>query len=196
MRMGGPLSGRVEIRSSPIRFGSDWASVVGACVVAALALIALLQPSLTPAAATTAVLVPAAVVDVRERRLPDRWVLAAAVVLTVGSVVERAAGGGPDAGGLVAGGAVMSGLLLGLHLLSPDSMGFGDVKVAVVLGAAIGSFDWRLAMPALLLAAATGVVVGIVRRSSTIAFGPCLVAGTVAVLALAAVDPGAAGAMS
>jgi leader peptidase (prepilin peptidase)/N-methyltransferase len=90
----------------------------------------------------------------------------------------------------------MSGLLLGLHLLSPDSMGFGDVKVAIVLGAAIGSFDWRLAVPALLLAAATGVVGGIVRRSSTIAFGPCLVAGTVAVLALAAVDPRAAGAMS
>ncbi len=194
--MGGPFSGRAISRSSPIRLGSDRASVAGACLIAALAMIALLRPSLAPAALATSVLVPAAVVDVRERRLPDRWVLAAATALLAGCSVGWIAGTGPEVGAVLAGGAAMSGLLLVLHLVSPDSMGFGDVKVALVLGAAIGTIDWHLTMPALMIACAIGAVVGLVRRSATIAFGPCLVAGTVAVLAALAVDAAVVGASS
>ena len=51
-------------------------------------------------------------------------------------------------------------------------------------------------MPALMIACAIGAVVGLVRRSATIAFGPCLVAGTVAVLAALAVDAAVVGASS
>ncbi len=194
--MGGPFSGRAISRSSPIRLGSDRASVAGACLIAALAMIALLRPSLAPAAVATAVLVPAAVVDVHERRLPDRWVLAATAALVLGCSIGWIAGAEPAVGEVLAGGAAMSAPLLVLHLVSPGSMGFGDVKVAVVLGAAIGTIDWHLTMPALMIACAIGAVVGLVRRSPTIAFGPCLVAGTVTVLAAAAVDPAVVGALS
>jgi leader peptidase (prepilin peptidase)/N-methyltransferase len=51
--------------------------------------------------------------------------------------------------------------VLALHLLSPASMGFGDVKAAVVLGAAVGTVDARLAAVALCLAAAGGAAFGL-----------------------------------
>jgi leader peptidase (prepilin peptidase)/N-methyltransferase len=56
-------------------------------------------------------------------------------------------------------------------------MGFGDVKAGVVLGAALGTVDWRLGIVALTVAAGLGVVVGAIRRSATIPFGPFLVLG-------------------
>jgi prepilin signal peptidase PulO-like enzyme (type II secretory pathway) len=52
-----------------------------------------------------------------------------------------------------------------------------------VLGAALGTLDWRLGLVALTLAAGLGVVVGAVRGSSTIPFGPFLLLGaTLAIL--------------
>jgi leader peptidase (prepilin peptidase)/N-methyltransferase len=63
-------------------------------------------------------------------------------------------------------------------------MGFGDVKLAVVLGAAIGVLDWNLAIPALALAAGSTATVGVLTRARHVAFGPGLVGGAlVAMLA-------------
>jgi leader peptidase (prepilin peptidase)/N-methyltransferase len=88
-----------------------------------------------------------------------------------------------DAGSMLLGASMMAGPMLLLHLVSPGSMGFGDVKAGVVLGAALGTLDWRLGLVALTVAAGLGVVVGAVRRSATIPFGPFLVLGaTVAIL--------------
>ena len=72
--------------------------------------------------------------------------------------------------------------VLALHLVSPDSMGFGDVKAAVVLGAAVGTADPRLAAVALCLAAAGGAAVGLATRQRTIPFGPFLVVASLLVL--------------
>lgn len=127
-------------------------------------------------ALTVAVLAPAALVDVRERRLPDRWVLAAAAV-RLGTVATAALVGNPPAATSVGAGALaMAGPLLVLHLASPDAMGFGDVKAAIVLGAALGVVDWKLGLVALSIAAALASAVGLTRRRDTIAFGPFLVA--------------------
>jgi leader peptidase (prepilin peptidase)/N-methyltransferase len=71
----------------------------------------------------------------------------------------------------------MTAPLLLLHLVSPSAMGFGDVKLAVVLGAAVGVLDWQLAVPALALAAGATATVGVVTRARTIPFGPGLLAG-------------------
>jgi len=134
-----------------------------------------------PLAASMAVamLVPAAVIDVEQRRLPDGWVLAALVTL-LAAISIGAAVGGPDdvtVGGL-AGGALTMGLpVLLLHLVSPAAMGFGDVKAAVVLGAAVGTIDWRLGAVALCFAALVGGVVGLIGRRRTVPFGPFLVFG-------------------
>ena len=133
-----------------------------------------------------ALLLPAAVIDVEQRRLPDTWVIAAivglATTLAVGSAVG--AGNGSEAGAVdVAGGGIaMAVPVLILHLVSPASMGFGDVKAAIVLGAAVGTIDWRLGAIALCLAAALGATVGLVTRRRTIPFGPFLVAGAWVVL--------------
>ncbi len=143
---------------------------------------ALIDPAALPAAAAVAALVPAAAIDVRERRLPDSWVLGAAIALLSTTWSAWMLGQSFDAGSMLPGSmllgaSVMAGPMLLLHLVSPGSMGFGDVKAGVVLGAALGTLDWRLGLVALTLAAGLGVTVGAVRRSATIPFGPFLVLG-------------------
>jgi prepilin signal peptidase PulO-like enzyme (type II secretory pathway) len=68
--------------------------------------------------------------------------------------------------------------LLILHLVAPASMGFGDVKAGLVLGAAIGVVNWQLALAGLALAAGLTATVGVLTRASTVAFGPGLVAAS------------------
>ena len=131
----------------------------------------------------TAVLVPAALVDLRERRLPNTVVGGAAATFIVVLSLEALVGAPVHPGNIVVGSAVMAGPLLLLHLVSPESMGFGDIKTAVVLGAAVGAVDWQLAVAALALAAGSSATAGLVSRARTIAFGPGLVAGTALALA-------------
>jgi leader peptidase (prepilin peptidase)/N-methyltransferase len=158
-------------------------TLVGVGVLSVLLVTALIDLAALPAIATVAALVPAATIDVRERRLPDTWVLGAALILFATTWTAWMLGQSFDARSMLLGASVMAGPMLVLHLFSPDSMGFGDVKAGVVLGAALGPLDWRLGLVALTLAAGLGVVVGAVRGSSTIPFGPFLVLGaTLAIL--------------
>ena len=124
----------------------------------------------------------AAVADRRTGRLPDPLVaatLASAIAVGV-AVADRFPAG-------IAGGAAGMALpLLALHLASPAAMGFGDVKLGVALGALIGVVDARAALAALALASGVAIAVALVRRRSTLAFGPALVAATGAVLVLLA----------
>ena len=150
-------------------------ALLGALAVAGIAVAIGVAPA--PLLAV-AVLVPAALVDLRERRLPDRWVLGAATNLTALWAIAALVGDPPDVASLIAGALIMAGPLLALHLVSPRAMGFGDVKASIVLGAALGWIDWRLGLVALSIAAAVAATVGIARRLDTIAFGPFLVAAT------------------
>ncbi len=161
--------------------------LVGVAALAVIALAAAAVAGAVPLAGAfgVAVLVPAAVFDVRERRLPDAWVAAGAIALIATLVIDSLVGQPNDPGLLadVAVGALaMAVPLLILHLVSPASMGFGDVKAAVVLGAAIGTIDARLAPVALCLAAAGGAAVGLATRRRTIPFGPFLVGASVLVM--------------
>jgi leader peptidase (prepilin peptidase)/N-methyltransferase len=153
---------------------------------AVLAVTAISDHAAIPAAATVAALFPAAAIDVRERRLPDSWMLTSAAILLATTWMAWMLGQSFDATAIALGASVMAGPMLVVHLFSPEAMGFGDVKAGVVLGAALGTLDWRLGLVALTLAAGLGVVVGAVRRSATIPFGPFLVLG--ATLALVADD--------
>jgi leader peptidase (prepilin peptidase)/N-methyltransferase len=132
-----------------------------------------------------AMLVPAAVIDIGERRVPDAWVGAGAVAVVVTVVLDSVVGQPNDTElvtGLAFGALAMALPVLALHLVSPASMGFGDVKAAVVLGAAIGTADARLAAVALCLAAAGGAAFGLATRRRTIPFGPFIVAASLLVL--------------
>lgn len=164
--------------SEVVRFG---------CVLgAALAITAVVVGAIPIASGLViAASMPAVLVDTQQRRLPDVWLGVAALVLLVGVGVSWSTGATVTSPvGLAIGAALMAVPLLVLHLASPSSMGFGDVKLAVVLGGAIGVLDWRLAIPALAIAAGSTATVGVVTRARLIAFGPGLVGGAlVAMLA-------------
>jgi leader peptidase (prepilin peptidase)/N-methyltransferase len=138
------------------------------------------------------VLVVLSVIDLRERRLPDPIVLPsvaiAFVLLSAAALLDGSPGRIPSS---LLGAALFAGVLLVLHLASPAGLGFGDVKLGLLLGLYLGSVSVALVLWGLLLGSLCGAVVAIpvaVRardRRAGIPFGPALAAGTVLALVLA-----------
>lgn len=140
--------------------------------------------------AVAAGLVALSVVDLEHFLLPNRIVhplaLATLALLTLGAVGD----GDWDALGraVLGGGAGM--LTLGaLHLASPRSMGFGDVKLAFVLGLALGWLGWGELVLGLFCGFLAGAMVGVALialrrrgRKDHLPFGPFLAFGTLVVL--------------
>ena len=131
-----------------------------------------------------AVLVVLAVIDIRTRRLPNRIVLPASALVLAAHVAIA-----PDrtlewtAAALGA-----SAVLLVAALAYPGGLGMGDVKLAMLLGAALG---WGVAAALVIgfLAAALAGVAMIARngwsaRKATLPLGPFLAFGGFAVLLL------------
>jgi leader peptidase (prepilin peptidase)/N-methyltransferase len=127
-----------------------------------------------PAASALAVvlLVSAAMIDAVEQRLPNQIIVAAALALAIGLALSSSS---VLASNVVLGVVVLAGPLLLMHLAAPRSMGFGDVKLAMVLGAAVGAVHWQLALVTIALAAGASATVALLRRMAEIAFGPGLV---------------------
>lgn len=133
-----------------------------------------------------AVLPVLAWIDVERLVLPNRIVYpltgAVLALLTLGAIGDR------DLDALVralAGGAVAFGALLVLHVISPSGMGFGDVKLAFVLGLALAWLGWGDLVVGFFLSFVYGAVVSFVLvaarargRRDHIPFGPFLAAGT------------------
>ncbi len=129
-------------------------------------------------------------IDLETRRLPNALVLPAYPVLGT-LVVAAAALRGDWAAAVRAGGGALAlfGFFLALALISPRAMGFGDVKLAGVIGLVLGYFSWPAvltgAFTAFFLGALAGVAVlatGRGSRSTAIPFGPFMVAGALAAL--------------
>ena len=134
---------------------------------------------LVPAAA-------AAATDWRTHRVPNLLVAVALVPALVAVLVVD------DRRHLlasVASGAVVMALpLLVLHLVTPAAMGFGDVKLAAALGAALGVLDPTLGVPALAVAAGLTLLAAAWRRRVAMPFAPALVTGAAAALAVGALE--------
>ena len=159
--------------------------------------------------ATLAVL---SIVDLVDYRLPDAVLFpgtaAGAAVLIVGELVDGAAA---TLAAAAVGAVVYFVILLVMHLVSPAGMGFGDVKLAVLLGMYVGwAAGTRLdavrgVMMALLLGSLLGVILGVGRiaavrlgarflpdpeegsagegwHRTTFPFGPPLMVGALAVV--------------
>ena len=99
--------------------------------------------------------------DLRWRRLPTRWVYGmAGAAVTIAPVVEavdhRAVGLS-----VIAGSAVTGLPMLVVHLVTPSGVGFGDVRLAAALGAALGVIDWRLSAVSLVAAVLAGACAGV-----------------------------------
>lgn len=160
----------------------DVATVVAATGASGLILVTLgldIGPALLVMALVP--LLVAGRVDARSRRLPNR--LLAAALIPAGLTVVAAHGWTPAAVlsaflGVVA----FAGPVLTLHLINPSGMGFGDVKLAVVLGLLMSGTDWRLGIAALLVASLGSALWCLVRSQSSIAFGPPLIGALVLVL--------------
>lgn len=76
-----------------------------------------------------------------------------------------------------------------LHVVSPRSMGFGDVRLSLLLGVYLGWLGWPEVLAGLFLGFALGAVVGVAlmvtgrrNRRQHIPFGPFLAAGTMLVV--------------
>lgn len=143
-----------------------------------------------------AVLLTVSVIDIELFRLPDLIVLPTlGISVLLIPVVSLMDGAGEQIRYAFAGGALYFGFLLLAHLVYPRGMGFGDVKLAAVMGLYVGWLGsstltaLALVLWAMLLGFIGGSIVGVAmlvvrRRSQPIPFGPFLALGTiVAVLA-------------
>jgi leader peptidase (prepilin peptidase) / N-methyltransferase len=132
------------------------------------------------------------IADLRTFRLPNRLMLITAGGSAVFLIMEVTVSGWWElAANALAGGAVCAGVLFAVHLVSPASLGFGDVKLAAVVGLDAG---WVLghgnmtraatgSLAVLMVACLVGGVVGLVvsrgprEARSPIPFGPLLTLG-------------------
>lgn len=88
--------------------------------------------------------------------------------------------------GALAGGAIAFGLLFVMWLLAPGRLGFGDVRLAAMLGLLLGWLHPILPIYGLLAGSLIGVLVGLVSliagSGDRFAFGPALGAGAIVVV--------------
>lgn len=129
-----------------------------------------------------------ALIDIATYTLPDK-IVAAAAVIAVGTVSVDAAIYGIDDGQLVR--TVLSTLSWLLVFAIPwlvtggKGMGFGDVKLAPILGFTLGWIGWGTSLVGLFAGFALGTLIGLVvllktggvRRGKTIPYGPFMVTG-------------------
>jgi leader peptidase (prepilin peptidase) / N-methyltransferase len=126
-----------------------------------------------------------AAVDLAVLRLPDLVVLPTGVVVAalLGIAALGTGDPAPAARGL-AGATALGGAYGLLGLLPGSPLGFGDVKLAAVLGAPLGWLGWPAVLLGGVLPVALGglaalalLATGQIRRDTPVPFGPALVAG-------------------
>ncbi|MCD9876120.1 prepilin peptidase [Streptomyces guryensis] len=165
--------------------GTPALSLTTALVCAALAAATGTRPELGVWLLLGPVGVLLAAVDLRVRRLPDVLTLplagAVLVLLGVVALLPEHAGDWTTA---LYGALALGAFFLLLFLINPGGMGFGDVKLALGPGAALGWYGWPTLMlgtlAAFLLGALYGGALVVARRAgrrTAIAFGPFLIGG-------------------
>ncbi|MFF0263032.1 prepilin peptidase [Streptomyces microflavus] len=135
-----------------------------------------------------------ATVDRRVHRLPDPLTLplAAAAVLLLGGAALLPGHAGSWTSALL-GGLALGGFYFLLFLINPNGMGFGDVKLALALGVALGWYGWEVlflgGFAGFLFGAAYGLGLVLLRRAGRrtgIPFGPFMIAGALTGILLGA----------
>ena len=178
-----------------------WVEVVTAAAFAELAVQYGNSTVLVPLLVLAACLVTVSVIDLQLQRIPDRITfptLAVALPLIVLVSVQHDATATIRAA--LVGCAAYFLFLFITHMIYPAGMGFGDVKLALVMGLYLGWLGWdpdfpvagpvRLVLYALMLGCLIGVVFGLIMRAITkergaFPFGPALAVGCFVVVLFA-----------
>lgn len=138
-----------------------------------------------------AVSVALAAIDIRWRVIPNRVVVPAIVVAIALAALTGVADGDPArAIGALAGAAALFVVYLVPALVAPSAMGFGDVKLAALVGAVLGSLGPQAWIAGALGGFIIGALVGVggllsgrVTLRSRVPFAPAMLGGAwVAVL--------------
>lgn len=135
-----------------------------------------------------------AIIDFECRRLPNAIVLPSYPVLAV--LLTGAAAANGDWAALARAGIGAAALFLfylAIALIHPAGLGFGDVKLAGLVGGVLAYVSWPAlvigAFAGFLLGALAGIAVMVVRRGdrkTAIPFGPFMIAGALLALPVAA----------
>lgn len=132
------------------------------------------------------------VIDFEHKIIPNRIVYPTIVTcLPLLAMAALLDGDAQSLGRALLGGAAAWALLLLVHLVSPAGMGFGDVRLAFVLGLMLGWLSLSHVVVGVFLGFALGALIGLGlvvvagrSRKDAVPFGPFLAAGaTLAVLA-------------
>ncbi|MEU4352137.1 prepilin peptidase [Streptomyces sp. NPDC023838] len=138
-----------------------------------------------------------AAVDARVHRLPDVLTLplaaGAAALLGAAALAPHHQGSWRDA---LLGGLALGGAYFVLFLVNPAGLGFGDVKLAVGLGVALGWYGWGILFTGAFAGFAAGGTYGLALilarradRRAAIPFGPFMIAGAYLGLLLGGLAP-------
>ncbi|MCX4640206.1 A24 family peptidase [Streptomyces platensis] len=164
------------------------APAVAALVCALLPAVVGMRPELLLWMLLTPIAVLLGLVDAAAHRLPDMLTLPAAG-LTVALLGAAALLPGHQ-GSWIA--SVEASLVLGviyfaMFLINPSGMGFGDVKLALTVGALLGWYGWPILFLGTLVTFACGALFAIgllitrrATRRSAMAFGPFMLIGALA----------------
>lgn len=180
------LRGRCRTCAAPISVRYPLVEMVTALLFGAVALRLGLDWSLPAFLVFTAGLVALSAIDLDTFLLPKRVVYpvlgAGAALLVVAAVASHDTGRLVDA---VIGSAAAFGALFVIHFISPAGLGFGDVRLAALLGLFLGWLGLAQVFVGLFLGFAVASVVGLVllatkvrSRKDRIPFGPFLAAGS------------------
>jgi leader peptidase (prepilin peptidase)/N-methyltransferase len=175
-----PVESRAAVGDRLLQHRAPAAVVALAVVVLAFAALPLAHALV--AALTGATLVVISAIDIERGIIPNRIVLPATAIVLVAQIALF-----PDRAGEWALAAILAALFfLVPNVLSRKLMGMGDVKLALLLGAALG---WQVAgavalaflcvFPVALFSLARG---GLAARKATIPFGPFLSLGALIML--------------
>jgi leader peptidase (prepilin peptidase)/N-methyltransferase len=156
-----------------------------------------LGPALAAMLYLTAVGIALTFIDLDHRRLPDAIVLPAYPVLTVLLTVATATSAGQPWWSLARaaiGAGACFGFFFAIWFAYPTGIGFGDVKLAGVLGLALGYLSWAAVVVGIFAGFLLGSVAGAAillsgrgGRKTGLPFGPFMVAG--ALLAIFVAHP-------
>ena len=151
-----------------------------AVLIAACVLVFGLTGKTAVAALFCAVLVAVSAIDLEHRIIPNRIVLPAALVVLVANTLLTFS---PQ---WAIGALGASGFLLAAALAYPAGMGMGDVKLALLMGAALGKTVGVALLLGMVAAMIPGIILfarhGTAARKMGVPFGPFLALGSVVAL--------------